>query len=51
MMVKGGLQALLIAGIAVLVYLLWPYKGILLALAALALFSFAGYYQGKMRRH
>jgi hypothetical protein len=29
---------------------LWPYKGILLALVVLALFSIAGYHEGKMRR-
>ena len=48
---KVGLKVfLLITAIAGVTFWLWPYKGILLALAALTLFSLAGYYQGKMRR-
>jgi hypothetical protein len=46
-----GLKAfLLITGIAGVTFWLWPYWELLLVLAAVVLFSIAGYYQGKMRR-
>lgn len=50
MMVKGGKQILLITGIAVVVYLLWPYKGLLIGLVAVTLYSIAAYHAAGMRR-
>jgi len=48
---RVGLKAfLLITGIAGVTFMVWPYWELLLVLAALVLFSVAGYYQGKMRR-
>lgn len=49
---KAGLLTFVsVAGIAGLVFLLWPYVDILIVIAAVALFCVLGYLEGKQRHH
>jgi len=50
--VKVGLKVFLpIVGIAGLLFLVWPYWELLVVVAALTGFCFAGYYAGKIRQN
>jgi hypothetical protein len=50
--VKVGLKVFLpIVGIVGLLFLVWPYWELLVVVAALTGFCFAGYYAGKIRQN